>query len=409
MRHYQSSLPDISISNGTCYYDEDSKILKDYIPCGNVATGRNWTCCAAGDICLSNSACYHRHFDITYLSGCTDSSYQDSSCPYKGVYYDRVWVGLVHCEYDTDRWAGCDELNDDVPSSKPSACSCSEANEIISDGPVFDNIAQLPTSSGGSISWYTGMKPSYGTTIAPPSTHSATTTVTSPLDKPSNVANPISGGPQPSTIVWNPEETSSSPVQVSTTPSTVIPPSNQPDQSAGTPTGTNLSTAAQAGIGVGAGVGAILLGGLLYLVFFLRKRQGILRDNAKAQSDLPGGPTDPTSPAYTELAADELKRASELPGSPAASELPSPTAPQRSFRAYNPHLHGNYAQKSPGDQTRIDEEKTLGAEGESLVSPTSPLSPTSPNKAEKGSPGVPENENGDAKKGPTEPVYELEG
>ncbi|KAI1211645.1 uncharacterized protein F4807DRAFT_458541 [Annulohypoxylon truncatum] len=417
MRHDESHF-DINASNGTCYYGVNIQAKDDYIPCGNVELGANWSCCVAGDICLGSSACYHRHFDITYLAGCTDPSYKDSSCPFKGRFGSQQWVGLENCKYNNDIWAGCKEL-DDVPGSRPpSACTCSKEVEVLTDKPVLDNIGQLPTSSGGTISWYEGREPVF--TMMPPTVaKSATATVTSSSDQPSNTVNPLSdpNATHPSTIVWNPSESTSSPVQVSTTPSTVVPPSSQPDLSASTPTGTNLSTAAQAGIGIGAGFGAILLGSLLYLVFFLRKRQGILRGHAMAQSDLPGGPIDPTSPTATELAADELKRASELPGSPAASELASPmssTGPRRSFRAYNPHLHGNYAQKSPGSRTRIDEDQTLSTEGgDPLASPISPLSPTSPSsvKAEKGSAGTLEHEKEDTKKGPTatEPVFELEG
>ncbi|KAI0885493.1 uncharacterized protein GGS22DRAFT_187777 [Annulohypoxylon maeteangense] len=405
MRHYKSD-PDISISNGTCYYAVNTEAKDDYIPCGNVGVGVDWTCCIAGDICLGSSACYHRHFDITYIAGCTDPDYKDSSCPSKGGFDKQQWVGLENCKYDTNIWAGCQELGDLPGFHPPTPCTCSKEVEVLTDKPVLDNIAQLPTGLGGSISWYTGMKPVV-TTDTPVKTDTATKTVTSSSsNKPSSAGNPVTdpNAPLASTIFWNPSQSTSPPAQVSTTPSTVVPPSNQPDLSSSTPTGTNLSTAAQAGIGIGAGLGAIILGGLLYLIFFLRKRQGILRDNARAQSDLPTDPTDPSSSACTELAADELKRASELPGSPAASELPSPMSPQRSFRAYNPHLHGNYAQKSPGSQTRIDEEKTE----DPLVSPLSPTAPSSM-KAEKGSPN--DNENDDAKKDPvtTGPVYELEG
>ncbi|KAI1440592.1 hypothetical protein F5Y02DRAFT_422894 [Annulohypoxylon stygium] len=412
MRHdKQPDDNEVDISNGTCYYAANTQAKSDYIPCGNVDIGANWACCVAGDICLGSSACYHLRFDVTYLAGCTDPDYRDNTCPPKGKFAKQQWVGLENCKYDTDVWAGCAEIGD-VPGSKPPAmCICSKEVEVLTDKPVLDNVAQLPTSLGGTISWYDGMSPS-ALTLFP--THTLPSIiVTSTSSHPSATANPISdpisdpNAIHPSTIVWNPSQSTSSVVQVTTTPSTVTPSSNQPDLSASTPTGTNLSTAAQAGIGIGAGVGAILLGGLVYLVFFLRKRQDLLRGNA-GQFDLPCDPTDPidptdpTSPTPTELAANELKRASELPGSPVVSELASPTsptAPQRAFRAYNPLLHGNYAQQP---QTRIDE-KTLGNEGSA---PASPLSPVD----EKGSLGFPEDER-DAKKSPTTtgPIYELPG
>ncbi|KAI1091349.1 hypothetical protein F5B19DRAFT_493576 [Rostrohypoxylon terebratum] len=409
MRHDKPQVNEIDISNGTCYYAANTQAKGDYIPCGNVDIGLNWACCVAGDICLGSSACYHLHFDVTYLAGCTDPNYTDITCPPKGKFEKQQWVGLENCKYDTDVWAGCAEMGD-VPGSKPPAmCTCSKEVEVLTDKLVLDNVALLPTSLGGTISWYDGMSPLLTLTLPQTETPS-TTTATSTSSKPPATANPISNPSaiQPSTIVWNPSQSTSSAAQVTTTPSTGTPSSNQPDLSASTPTGTNLSTAAQAGIGIGAGIGAILLGGLVYLVLFLRRRQGILKTSTR-QSDLRDCPTGPTSPTATELAANELKRASELPDSPVVSELASPTSPtatQRTFRAYNPYLHGNYAQKPPGCQTRIDEEKTLNNDGSA---PVSPLSPGSTGN-EKGSFGVPKDES-DAKKKPTTtgPIYELPG
>ncbi|KAL2260823.1 hypothetical protein VTK26DRAFT_5067 [Humicola hyalothermophila] len=74
--------PDINISNGTCYYETGQQSADRFIPCGNSAFG-HIHCCQEGDMCLENHACYNDAHGTTYLAGCTDFFYQDSSCPDK--------------------------------------------------------------------------------------------------------------------------------------------------------------------------------------------------------------------------------------------------------------------------------------------------------------------------------------
>lgn len=50
----------LNLSNGTCYFAQQTETNGDFIPCGNIALG-NWPCCKAGDVCLgfeSANACY---------------------------------------------------------------------------------------------------------------------------------------------------------------------------------------------------------------------------------------------------------------------------------------------------------------------------------------------------------------
>ncbi|KAI1105373.1 hypothetical protein F4804DRAFT_331447 [Jackrogersella minutella] len=402
---------DIDISNGTCYYAANAQAKKDYIPCGNAGLGVDWSCCVAGDICLEDSACYHLKYDITYLAGCTDKSYEDFSCPFKNEFDSQQWVGLVNCRYDIDIWAGCEESGD-VPGSKPpAACTCSPDTEVLSDKGILSNVGKLPATLGGTISWYSFMRPQPVTTLTIPSgtdTETSTTTVTS--------SSPSKSSTLSTAISTSNSHSSSTPfpvVPVSETPSTtptigspVTPPSNEPDISSSTPTGTNLSNAAQAGIGVGAAFGAALIGGLVYLAFLLRKRKANQRINTMAHPDLPDGPgpinlipprndPDPTSRAVSELAAHE-------PKSSGASDLTSPTGSQRRWTAYNPHLHGNYAQTSP-----------VSPNTEASTEPV--ISPLSMNAVvwEHGSPNAQEHEqpNTEREKSPAPPqtIYELPG
>lgn len=73
------------ISNGTCYYGPGEKAASVFFPCGNDALGHK-TCCQAGDMCLSNRACYNGEFGVTYLAGCSDPDYEDDSCPDKQAF-----------------------------------------------------------------------------------------------------------------------------------------------------------------------------------------------------------------------------------------------------------------------------------------------------------------------------------
>ena len=81
--------PNILVSNGTCYSAAGEKLDDSFIPCGNDAFGYH-ACCGAGDNCLANNACFGIHGSgygsyLTYMAGCSDPEYKDSSCPKKEV------------------------------------------------------------------------------------------------------------------------------------------------------------------------------------------------------------------------------------------------------------------------------------------------------------------------------------
>ncbi|KAI1657370.1 hypothetical protein F4813DRAFT_361195 [Daldinia decipiens] len=314
------------------------------------------------------------------LAGCTDQKYSAPNCPYKGKYGSQQWTGLQRCDDNPDIldgddiWAACKEAGD-VPGSKPPArCKCSSDTQVISDKPKLDNVALLPTSLGGTLSWYDGKKPSVDPTPA-------TTTITVPSTETSSLTSSTSSAGSSTT---SSSDSSSTPTPVDLGPgdgSPVTPPTDTPNASTNTGTGPNLSTAAQAGIGVGAGVGALLIGCLIYLALLLRKRRrakthGSSLDSASmARQDLPSTTNNPNPPSslvsppppppfgqtypsfQSELAADEPKSAvtatTPVPYSPSAASIPfSPTAAsfssqhQKRYTAYNPTLHGNYAEKS---------------------------------------------------------------
>ena len=65
----------------TCYYESGARAASYIVPCPSTASPTS--CCQLGDICLSDNACLSTGFNITYLYGCTDPTYQDATCPYK--------------------------------------------------------------------------------------------------------------------------------------------------------------------------------------------------------------------------------------------------------------------------------------------------------------------------------------
>lgn len=50
------------------------------VPC--MGSGAS-ACCLLGDTCLSGNTCYNAVTGDLYQYGCTDITYQDSTCPYK--------------------------------------------------------------------------------------------------------------------------------------------------------------------------------------------------------------------------------------------------------------------------------------------------------------------------------------
>ena len=76
------------VSNGTCYYKANKLADPSFLACGNDALG-HVACCSENDMCLSDNACYNQTYGLTYLAGCTDSNYEDASCPDKPLLEGR--------------------------------------------------------------------------------------------------------------------------------------------------------------------------------------------------------------------------------------------------------------------------------------------------------------------------------
>ncbi|KAK0742041.1 hypothetical protein B0T21DRAFT_123703 [Apiosordaria backusii] len=273
-------MSDIFISNGTCYGSAGEELDSSFIPCGNAAFGPV-TCCGAGDVCLSHNACFGVHgtpgsygADLTYLAGCTDESYRDGSCPDKyGI--DQPWIALTQCDDSGGAWAPCPQEGSPTTLQNGAYCSCTDAASTtiaIRSSTRLADIARLPQSTGGTVSFFPGNTP---TNTSPPaqttggggsgggngggqSSSQAPGTTGQPPDTGSNTSN------------------NSIPSQTGSTGSNSganeTDPASDPNNNGGGSSG--LNSGAKIGIGIGAAIGGlILIATLLTLWHFNRKNR----------------------------------------------------------------------------------------------------------------------------------------
>ncbi|KAK0623995.1 hypothetical protein B0T14DRAFT_454150 [Immersiella caudata] len=232
--------PNPNISNGTCYYAENTATKGDFFPCGNDAI-QAWPCCKAGSFCLAlgdANACWDAKSGNTYVAGCTDPSFGSPNCLHKPpLFHEQEWVAInqacTNLNSNTAKdgitnWTGCVVDNNSTELVKLPMASCTPYCELdhvlyagISSLPAY---ASLPTLSGSSIFWQNN--------FVPPST------------------------PAPG---YSPG-----------TPTGVV--GTHPPNNKGGGSSSGLSTGAKAGIGVGAAVGGIILIAMLVSCVIWRKR-----------------------------------------------------------------------------------------------------------------------------------------
>ncbi|KAK4198388.1 hypothetical protein QBC40DRAFT_256125 [Triangularia verruculosa] len=152
---------DINISNGTCYYAPGKKAHEQFIPCGNVDFGNNM-CCWAGSFCLGpGNICQMPDEGAVYMAGCTDSTYEDPSCPDKKVYSDQPWTDMVICKFDDiNVLVGCEETGHAIVPQMDMGCVCTaaaspaiESRILFQGSQLLNNFASLPMATGESIKW----------------------------------------------------------------------------------------------------------------------------------------------------------------------------------------------------------------------------------------------------------------
>ncbi|KAK3687598.1 hypothetical protein B0T22DRAFT_534963 [Podospora appendiculata] len=304
----------IDISNGTCYSEANTELDQSFIPCGNVAFG-HIHCCSTGDKCLGDNACWNGQ-GATYLAGCTDIDYQDASCPNKVQYGDDAWVGLIKC--NTDEWYPCHQKGNPTTIASPGPCLC-KTQTALNYPPAFtgpsinlDDVAWMPHSSGGSLSWFPGHGPTHSSSDAISSTSGSP----SSSEASSGSSSDTSSSPSSSSATGRPVitpfttlatssitssatsgTTSSTSPAITTTSVAPVPAPN---------TSSELGTGAKIGIGLGSAFGGMLIFGALSAFWLLYRR------NRKNKTP------DPVSPTIHNLGEPKL---------PPVVDVPQPTTP----------------------------------------------------------------------------------
>lgn len=209
-----NGLPNLNISNGTCYAAPGKPMDSRFIPCGNAAAEIQ-TCCWEGDTCLSDRACFGVHDNgyNTYLAGCTDAQWNmsdpgvHSACPSKPAPYDaEPWIGLAFCGSNTtgnNQWIACPQANSPATmlSAGPCACPTITQQRIVAfqDGATLGSYASLPTSAGGSIMWFPPYSPTFAATATEAGGGAAATASSGPST--STPIPPVSASPKNTSLI----------------------------------------------------------------------------------------------------------------------------------------------------------------------------------------------------------------
>lgn len=269
----------------------------------------------------------------------------------------------MRCDPDQTSWAGCPEKDDVVGSNPPTSnCKCSQGTTLFQDKPVLENIASLPLSRGGTISWF----PKHAPTETTVSTDVSSTT--SRQETPSTTLSAVSSSDHPAETTTTPTPTSS----------TTAPPV------------AGLSVGEKAGIGIGSAFGAIVIGCLIAIAVILQRRKAKKKEISGPQPTLPITEPDPiqhdtAGPASSvlngfkaELPADEPRSASTMAPSSIHSSPTHAQSPENSpsLRQYQPYRPGAWGD----NRYSTVSEMSSGTHGysESLVSALSPPPPGEP-------------------------------
>ncbi|KAI2616526.1 hypothetical protein GGR54DRAFT_641547 [Hypoxylon sp. NC1633] len=298
------------LSNGTCFFGPGQVADPNFIPCGNAELSGPQACCYVGDHCLSSTACWDNETVVTYVAGCTDSTFSSSQCTNKFDYPDQQYVAMARCEGDDlDIWSGCYHHPDWIEIQKEPDCHCNASRPLIRNPngkSTLDDVGLLPTTPGGTISF-----------------------------QPTAIPTLENGAPNSSSVSFtSPAATSSS-----------IP-------SAASSQG--LSTGAKVGIGVGVGVGVPVLAGLAVFAFILWRRKSAA---SVAPTPAPAANSETQNEAPHE--GEQVAVAQEKPSSPEKelTTTPEPPSPSQAWYGFKPELAANSAQKS---ELSGDEPRSLG-------------------------------------------------
>ncbi|KAH8722961.1 hypothetical protein GQ44DRAFT_711128 [Phaeosphaeriaceae sp. PMI808] len=130
--------------DGTPYATSDR-----YIPCNTTAaaTGGHTSCCAPGDNCLSNGLCQNqydnkRKANIYWRNGCTDSSWNDPSCPRHCEGLDKPDSHAVFFCLQADSWC-CPTGKFDSGQTLNTTCCTKPGLTFSATGPLVYTVAEV--------------------------------------------------------------------------------------------------------------------------------------------------------------------------------------------------------------------------------------------------------------------------
>ncbi|KAH8649850.1 hypothetical protein BX600DRAFT_517084 [Xylariales sp. PMI_506] len=372
-----SSNANVNISNGTCYYTENSLARADLIPCGNIALG-NWPCCFAGDVCLDfedANACYDATTGNTYLAGCTDIGFNSRACPWKSPNFnDQEWVAIEICAQETDdnntQWGGCkvDANSTQLEKLPTSSCDPYCTAPLYTGTSKLPAFATLPNSTGQSITWTNGFNATLAAALLISGAPRSTTTTASltSVASPSTSSNSI-------TTTGSTKETGQ---QTSSLTSTI----SSPTASSSTG-GGGLSTGAKAGIGIGVTLVAIIFM-FAVLLFLKRRRKAEIEDPGFVQEETnyttgrgyEHSPKPPPDPALHGMVYTGFK--SELPADvpptmekSIPAELPADNARTSETGGFNPTASPHLSLTDSNRVSALSDTPTLSGYNPTFISP----------------------------------------
>ncbi|EXJ77334.1 hypothetical protein A1O3_09560 [Capronia epimyces CBS 606.96] len=321
------------ISNGTCYYADGEEAPSRFIPCGNEAIGHK-ACCESLDMCLSSSACYNGQYGVTYLAGCTDSTYDDPRCPDKGDFSGQTWAGLVYCNGTSNEWVACEDSGATVSSPEPCWCPSTSRTVAFTDAPQLTNIMSLPNMLGASVTWMDR--------AAYESEHSLTltTSAVSQTSDPGSITTLLPPVSVPTTLSPTTSSTSSSSTSSANTTSIA------PATPASVTNSSGLGTGQKIGIALGSAGGVV---SMLLLGWLVAKR---MRGQKKKHRSTP--PMVDLSRPHPEISQTEAEmrspswsgHKSELPADESTNLSPSPNY-QEFQRPLSGEVEGSPSRLSP--------------------------------------------------------------
>ncbi|KIX95132.1 uncharacterized protein Z520_09048 [Fonsecaea multimorphosa CBS 102226] len=347
------------ISNGTCYYYDGMEADSRYIPCGNAALGHK-SCCESLDMCLSSHACYNGQYGVTYLAGCTDSSYDDPVCPDKGEFQGQQWAGLVYCNGTSNEWVACEDEGSTVTTPSPCWCPDTDSRTVaFTDSSVLTNIMSLPATLGGSVTWKDA--------DAYSSEHSLTSTLDS-SDTDTTTSTSISNSVTSATVLMSPASTSSAATSTLPLPSTSFQTFSAPAAtSTVTPGDSGLSTGQKIGISFGAVGGAAIALVFAWLLCTSFRRRAKRRQKEKGSAPM----REPTLPQVERRPSDAEMRSpawsghkSELPADESVTNAsPAPRYQDLPTRPQSAEVEGSPVRMSPTRPTQDGGLRVPGRKG----------------------------------------------